>query len=344
VHRPTIHLVCPLSSAIGGSERRTLNYLALLSPYADVTLWTDDEPHEAFAGYPLRRLDPQRGCVPEGGTLILVGIFVERRHWLARTRPERLIIVYNTPDGLKLSRLLDFVNGAGLPQPELVFCSEKHRASTQLPGFVDWGLYDFESFKSASGGHPSGQFTVGRLSRDYRYKHHPQDIRLYRQLLDCGMRVRLMGASALREHFDGEPSMEVLDTGQVTAISFLQSLNAFVYRTSPAWPEPAGRVVVEAMACELPVVVDRAGGYSELIDHGSNGFLFDTREDAVRYLSALRSDPALARRVGRTARSTVLDRFGHPHLNHVREFYLRPTERSDDAARRREAAAPLRRQ
>ena len=325
MRRPTIHLVCPLSNAIGGSERRAVNYLTLLSPYANVTLWTDEEPHDKFARHPLRRIDPGCGTVPKGGTLVLVGIFIERGHWLARTRPERLIIVYNTPELLRLRKLLDFVARARLPKAELVFCSETHRASTQLAGFVDWGLYDFESFKPARSGPASGQFTVGRLSRDKGYKHHPQDIRLYQQLVEGGMRVRLMGATVLRERLAGQASIEVLDTGQMAAPSFLQSLDAFIYRTGADWREPAGRVVVEAMACELPVVVHRNGGYRELIDHGTNGFLFDTHAEALGYLAALRSDPGLARRVGRAARSTVLGRFGHSHIERVREFFLRPT-------------------
>jgi glycosyltransferase involved in cell wall biosynthesis len=334
MHGPTIHLVCPLSNAIGGSERRVVNYLTLLSPHANVTLWAEEEPHDTLAGHPLRRLDPARGSLPEGGTLVLVGVFIERGHWLARTRPERLVIVYNTPELFRLRRLLDCIARAGLPKAELVFASETHRASTRMAGFVDWGLYDFESFKPARSAPGSKQFTVGRLSRDEGYKHHPQDIRLYRQLAERGMRVRLMGATVLRERLSGRASIEVLDTGQMAAPSFLQSLDAFIYRTGADWREPAGRVVVEAMACELPVVVDRNGGYRELIDHGTNGFLFDTRVAAVGYLDALRSDPGLARRMGRAARSTVVGRFGPSHIAHVREFFLRPAARPEGDSHR----------
>jgi glycosyltransferase involved in cell wall biosynthesis len=87
-------------------------------------------------------------------------------------------------------------------------------------------------------------------------------------------------------------------------------------------------VVVEAMACALPVVVGRNGGYRELIEHGANGFLFDTHREASDYLEALRADPALARRLGHAARATVMDRFGASHTARVREFFLR----SDAAA------------
>jgi glycosyltransferase involved in cell wall biosynthesis len=330
MHGPSIHLVCPLSNAFGGSEQRVADYFALLSPHADVTLWAEEEPVGELKRLPFRRLDPANGSLPKGGTLVLVGIFIERGHWLARTRPERLVIVYNTPELYRLRRLLDFIARAGLPKAELVFPSETHRASTQMAGFVDWGLYDFEAFTPARRAPESGRFTVGRLSRDERYKHHPQDIRLYRHLADRGMRVRLMGASVLRERLGDRESIEVLDAGVIGAPSFLQSLDAFIYRTGPVWSEPSGRVVVEAMACELPVVVGRNGGYRELIDHGTNGFLFDTHVEAVGYLDALRSDPALARRVGLAARSTVVGRFGHSHIARVREFFLQPTGWPED--------------
>jgi hypothetical protein len=42
-----------------------------------------------------------------------------------------------------------------------------------------------------------------------------------------------------------------------------------------------GRVVTEAMACGLPVVCHESGGYAEIIEHGRNGFLFDTQQEAL---------------------------------------------------------------
>ncbi len=330
MYRPTIHLVNPLANPFGGSERRTLNYFALLSPRADVTLWALKEPHHEFSHLPFRRLDRAGRNLPEGGTVVLVGIYGvwTGAPWLRRIRPDRLIIVYNTPEFVKLHKLLDLVFRTGLRKPELVFPSETHRVAARLPGFVDWGLYDFERFKPTQRTPHSARFTVGRLSRDTRDKHHPQDVRLYRHLAKRGMKIRLMGASIFRERLrDCEP-IEFLDTGQIEAGDFLRSLDAFVYRTHPTWSEAAGRVVVEAMACALPVVVGRAGGYGELIEHGKNGFLFDTHIEAETYLDTLRADPALARDIGAAARSTVVDRFGHEHMERVCSFFLqRPEER-----------------
>jgi glycosyltransferase involved in cell wall biosynthesis len=329
--RPNIHLVNPLSNPFGGSEHRTLNYFTLLSPRAKVTLWAVREPHSEFARLPFRRLRRTGGDLPEGGTLVLVGVYGVWNNdadWLKRMRPDRVVIVYNTPELVKLHSLLELVERTGLPKPELVFPSKTHRASTRLPGFVDLGFYDFERFRPTQRARNSARFTVGRLSRDTKEKHHPQDVRLYRQLAERGMMLRLMGASVFRERLGGYESIEFLDTGQVEAGEFLRSLDAFVYRTHPTWFEAAGRVVIEAMASELPVVLGRAVGYGELIEHGTNGYLFDTHVDAAHYLEALRADPALALRIGRAARSTVLAHFGHEHAERVCDFFLRPPERA----------------
>lgn len=45
--------------------------------------------------------------------------------------------------------------------------------------------------------------------------------------------------------------------------------------------EPFGLSVVEAMACGTPVIATRRGSMTELIEHGVNGFLIDSPQDAV---------------------------------------------------------------
>ena len=58
---------------------------------------------------------------------------------------------------------------------------------------------------------------------------------------------------------------------------------------TPKWNEAYGNVVVEAMACGVPVVAYRRGGPSEIINHGLTGFLVDpdNKDELVKYLKKI---------------------------------------------------------
>ena len=55
---------------------------------------------------------------------------------------------------------------------------------------------------------------------------------------------------------------------------------------TPKWNEAYGNVVVEALACGVPVVAYKRGGPSEIIKHGITGFLTepDDKEELLKYL------------------------------------------------------------
>jgi len=50
------------------------------------------------------------------------------------------------------------------------------------------------------------------------------------------------------------------------------------------WPEPFGMVMVEAMACGTPVIAYGLGSVPEIIEHGCNGFIVSSIEEAVTAL------------------------------------------------------------
>ena len=80
---------------------------------------------------------------------------------------------------------------------------------------------------------------------------------------------------------------------------------------SSLWPEPFGATGLEAMRCGLPVVAFDAGGISEWLLDGVNGFLvpwMDRAAYAAR-VDALLLDKDLARRLGANGRRLAGERF-----------------------------------
>ena len=93
--------------------------------------------------------------------------------------------------------------------------------------------------------------------------------------------------------------------------AFYRSLDAVVLpsRTTPGWKEQFGRVLVEAMACRVPVVGSDSGEIPHVI--GDAGLIFPEGDVATlaRHLRALMDDPSLRQRLGAAGRQRVLARF-----------------------------------
>jgi starch synthase len=90
----------------------------------------------------------------------------------------------------------------------------------------------------------------------------------------------------------------------------------------PSIYEPFGLVILEAMACETPVVASRVGGIPEIVVDGETGYLVDfDPADLEGFVSALAgridtllSDTGLAARLGKAGRERVLTHFGWPAI------------------------------
>lgn len=86
----------------------------------------------------------------------------------------------------------------------------------------------------------------------------------------------------------------------------------------PSIYEPFGLVILEAMACETPVVASRVGGIPEIVVEGETGYLVDFNPaDLDSFTSALAGriekllrDTSLAARMGKAGRERVLQHFG----------------------------------
>ncbi len=102
---------------------------------------------------------------------------------------------------------------------------------------------------------------------------------------------------------------------------FYRSLDALVLpsRTQPNWTEQFGRVLVEAMACGIPVIGSNSGEIPQVI--GDAGLVFPEGEDAVLAirLRQLSDDIALCTDLSQRGRQRVLERYTQAHI--ARETY-----------------------
>lgn len=166
---------------------------------------------------------------------------------------------------------------------------------------------------------PQDAFLVGSFSRLARWKG--QHVLLEAMVLNPQMHAVLVGAPLFGEDaYEVELRALVAKHGLAERVHFLGFQHDIpacmcavdaVAHTSIT-PEPFGRVIVEGMLAQRPVVAARAGGVLEIVEDGVNGMLC-TPGDAhglADVLAELRSDTGLRERLVRSGYQTALTRFG----------------------------------
>jgi glycosyltransferase involved in cell wall biosynthesis len=102
----------------------------------------------------------------------------------------------------------------------------------------------------------------------------------------------------------------------------MQALDLLVVNSSS---EACCLVILEAMACGVPVLATRTGGTPELIEHRRDGWLVPLRdEDALATaIKKLIRQPDLRSQFAREGRKRVTARFGlGPYIREIQNFYL----------------------
>ncbi len=155
---------------------------------------------------------------------------------------------------------------------------------------------------------PRGELVVGYVGRLAPEKQVERMTAL--RGLD-GVRFAVIGDGpslpALNKQFSGMPTAFLGSlSGQALATAY-SALDIFVHTGTE---ETFGQTIQEAHASGLPVVGPAAGGPIDLIDHGTNGYLYDPDDnDQFRaFVEALVIDDELRARMGEAGRRAVLGR------------------------------------
>lgn len=161
--------------------------------------------------------------------------------------------------------------------------------------------------------------SVGRMGPEKRFDRLLRVIAELRRHVARPIAVRLVGEGPLRPELERQVEALGLQeivrfTGVVAEVGRLYRESDLLLLTSDYEGTP--NVVLEAMACGLPVVASRVGGVADVLRDGECGAIVSADDEAgfVRATIALVSDDALRERMGRRAREVISAGHALPRL------------------------------
>tara|TARA_Y100000034_G_scaffold96791_1_gene117958 strand:- start:412 stop:1587 length:1176 start_codon:yes stop_codon:yes gene_type:complete len=91
-------------------------------------------------------------------------------------------------------------------------------------------------------------------------------------------------------HVDGENIIYFGNADEEQKKELLRHSRGFLFPSGyedKTWNEPFGRAPIEALSCGTPVIAYRKGSMPEIVFDSFNGFLFETKNEAVKQISSL---------------------------------------------------------
>jgi glycosyltransferase involved in cell wall biosynthesis len=144
---------------------------------------------------------------------------------------------------------------------------------------------------------------------DYMFGHNSED---YTTVLKERARRLGLENSVLFVNFVSQNTLKL----------FYEAADLLVFPS--IWQEPFGKVILEAMSYEIPVVASAVGGVPEIVENKLNGLLVrpGDSEELVQCVNYLLKNPQYARSLGEEGRKTVLKKFTFNQIaRHCSEIY-----------------------
>ncbi|KMP11482.1 hypothetical protein UR09_03175 [Candidatus Nitromaritima sp. SCGC AAA799-A02] len=173
--------------------------------------------------------------------------------------------------------------------------------------------------------------TVGSLGA---YKGHDYLIQALPEILKENKDVHLVivGGGETRSRLESTAaSLNLEDRVTLAGLQKEESIPAWFNAADifvlPSLREGTPNVLLEAMACQLPVVATPVGGIGQLIENGRNGLLIppESSTDIAQSVISLLKDKNLRESMGRSARETILSQYGtwNRQANLLKSLYNR---------------------
>ncbi len=110
---------------------------------------------------------------------------------------------------------------------------------------------------------------------------------------------------------DLQIEQEVVFTGRIPFSEIADYYNMMDVLVNISQYESFGVSVIEAMACEKPVIVTNTGGLKEIVENGNFGSLVELGDDAqlIREMEKYLLDENLTKRIGKQAREKVMTKY-----------------------------------
>lgn len=227
--------------------------------------------------------------------------FPPKRHWFNRWKyasPDQIVAISN--------RIAGVLRAFGVPENKV----------SVVHSCIDPARFDVAPLSRADLGVPDNALLLGNVAALVGHKDHATLVAAMPAVLRelPNLRLLIAGEGPLRQRIEGQ--IAGLGLGDaVTLLGYrkdvprlLRSVDAFVLSSKS---EGLGTSILDAMACELPVVATAAGGIPEVVQHGKTGFLVPPRDPEALASAIVRvfREPAYARGVARAGKALVCGQF-----------------------------------
>ena len=167
------------------------------------------------------------------------------------------------------------------------------------------------------------QIRIGRHARD-QYVKWPADKEEFLAIypMSDAYQIDVLGGAKAAEKVLGKlPSnWHVKEFGDVHPKDFLADMDVFVYYTHPKWVEAFGRVIFEAMAVGVPVIIPPS--YQALFGEAA---IYAEPNEVKQRIDELMEDPAAYQRQVEIAQAYVEKHFGYSkHASRLEECFVVP--------------------